>query len=274
MIVRNIQGTAVPALGFGTWQLSGEACSTAVRDALEIGYRHLDTARIYENEDAVGRALHEYPLDRSEIFLTSKIWHDELGRDAFIAATEESLVTLGTDYLDLLLIHWPNPEVPLEETFEAMAICLERGLIRHGGVSNFPPVLLEKALTFFPVFCNQVEHHIYLGQERLHEICVEHDLLLTAFSPLARGDLTTDPVLAEIGQAHGKSASQVALRWLLQQPQVAVIPRSSNPERRRQNYDIFDFTLTEEDRNRINALPKDRRGANPSFAPDWDMKTA
>lgn len=271
-MIRNIQGTAVPALGFGTWQLRGDVCYNAVRDALDIGYRHIDTARIYENEEEVGRALQNHGLDRADVFLTSKIWYDDLKRNDFIAATEQSLATLNTDYLDLLLIHWPNADVPLEETLDAMATCLERRLIRHGGVSNFPPALLGKALTLFPVFCNQVEHHIYLGQERIRKICEENDLLLTAFSPLARGDLTTDPVLHEIGQAHGKSASQVALRWLLHHPQIAVLPRSSNPKRRRENFGVDDFELSPEEIERIDRLPKNRRGANPPFAPDWELE--
>jgi len=260
----------VPALGFGTWQLTGDTCYDAVLDALHIGYTHVDTARMYNNEEEVGRAIKDHGIPRGDLFLTSKIWLDDLSRDKFIAQTENSLKALGTDYLDLLLIHWPNPDVPVEETFDAMAEVKERGLIKHGGLSNFPSAMMEKALGLFPVFCNQVEYHFNLGQDKLLGLCEQNDIMLTAYCPLGPGNLDENETLVAIGQAHGKSPYQVALRWLLQQPQVTTPPRSSQAERRRQNFDVFDFELSEEEMQRIRALPKDGRKANPPFAPEWD----
>ncbi|MEM1060018.1 MAG: aldo/keto reductase [Verrucomicrobiota bacterium] len=271
MIFQQIHGVEVPALGFGTWQLSGTTCRDAVADALEIGYRHLDTARMYQNEEEVGRAIRESGLDRGDLFVTSKVWQDFLHRDDFITETEKSLSALGIDYLDLVLIHWPNLEVDVEETLDAMASLQERGLLRHGGVSNFPPALLERALRHYPVFCNQVEYYVLLGQEKLRAICETHDVMLTAYCPLGQGEIIDHEVLVAIGAAHGKSAAQVALRWLLQQPKVTTVPRSSSPQRRRENFDLFDFELSQAEMRQIDDLPKDRRRSNPPFAPDWEM---
>jgi len=265
-----VRGVAVPKLGLGTWQITGDACVEAVRDALAIGYRHLDTARAYDNEAEVGRGIAESGLDRSEIFLTTKIWMDDFAPDRLRPAAEDSLAKLATDRVDLLLLHWPSPDVALEETLGALVELRDEGLIGELGVSNFPAGQLRRALELAPVFTDQVELHPFLRQPALHEIAAEHELMLTAYAPLAHGKVLDDPTLREIGAAHGKSPGQVALRWLIDQPLVCAIPKASGHERRAENFDVFDFALADEDRERIDALPKDRRDFSPRFAPDWE----
>jgi 2,5-diketo-D-gluconate reductase B len=266
-----VQGVEVPSIGFGTWQVTGRDAEEGVADALATGYRHIDSARIYGNEVEVGRGIAASGVDRDRIFLTTKLWTNEFTRDAAIAATEDSLRNLGTDYVDLLLMHWPNPEVPIGETIGALNEVRERGLVRNFGVSNFPSRLVAEALEHGPVLANQVEYHPYLVQPPIIEQAREHDLLLEAYSPFAHGDLLDDPVLAEIGEQHGKSVGQVALRWLLDQPQVIALPKASSHDRRAQNLDVFDFSLSDADRARIEALAARRhRTGDPSFGPDWD----
>lgn len=265
-----IQGTEVPKLGWGTWQITGRDASEGVQDALALGYRHVDTARMYDNEEAIGAGLKASDVDRGEIFLTTKVWLDDFVRDRLIAAAEDSLRRLQTDYVDLLLLHWPNPDVPIAESMSALRELQDRGLIRHLGVSNFTTALLDEAMRHGPVFANQVEFHPYLGQPLLLRQAREHDLLLEAYSPFAQGRLLDDPVLAEIGETHGKTAAQVALRWLLDQPQICALPKASSHERRAQNLAVFDFALSDEERGRIAGLERGERTANPSIAPDWD----
>ena len=265
-----VQGTRVPRLGFGTWQIEGSDATEAVRDALEIGYRQIDTARAYGNEAEVGAGIADSGVAREEIFLTTKIFPGDFEPDALKAAAEDSLRSLRTDYLDLLLLHWPDDSVPLERTLAALVELREAGRIRNLGVSNFPAGLLAQALEHAPVFCDQVEYHPFLGQGRLLELARERDLLITAYSPLAHGRVPDDETLAEIGSAHGKTAGQVALRWLLDQPAVSPIPKASSHERRVENFEVFDFELSGEERERIDALPKDDRQIDPDFGPDWD----
>ena len=265
-----VRGVAVPKLGFGTWQITGEDCVEAVRDALAIGYRHIDTARAYENEAEVGRGIAGSGVDRADIFLTTKIWTADFEPGRLRAAAEDSLSKLGTDYVDLLLLHWPNPDVAVEDTLGALVELRDAGRIRELGVSNFPAGQLRRALDVAPVFTNQIEFHPFLRQPAQFEISAEHDMMITAYAPLAHGKVPDDPTLREIGEAHGKSPGQVALRWLIDQPRVAAIPKASSHERRAENFDVFDFALSDEERDRIDALPKDQRDFSPSFAPDWD----
>lgn len=270
-----VQGARVPKLGFGTWQITGPACREAVRDALELGYRHLDTARVYENEAEVGAALRESGVGREEVFLTTKVWMDDAAPRPLQASAEASLRDLGTDYVDLLLLHWPNPGVPIEQTLAAMAALGEQGRIRHAGVSNFPPGHLRRAIEAagqvgLRLFCDQVEHHPLLGQDELLRLAAEHELMITAYAPFGHGAVLEEPVLAAIGEAHGKSVAQVALRWLLDQPLVSAVPKAASHENRAANLDVFDFELSEEERARIGALPKDQREFDPGWAPDWD----
>jgi len=241
-----------------------------VRDALAIGYRHIDTARAYDNEREVGRGLQAGGIPRAELFLTTKIWREEYAPDVLRRGAEESLENLQVSCVDLLLLHWPNPDFPLEHTLGALADLRDDGLIRHFGVSNFPAGLLDEALKLAPVFADQVEFHPFLGQDALLELAVESDFMVTGYSPLARGKVPEDPALNEIAEAHGKTAGQVALRWLLDQPQVCAIPKASSHERRLENFDVFDLRLSDEERARIDALPKDQREIDPGFAPDWD----
>jgi 2,5-diketo-D-gluconate reductase B len=265
-----VRGTRVPRLGFGTWQITGPAAEEAVRDALEIGYRQIDTARMYGNEAEVGAGLRGSGVDRGDIFLTTKIWMDDFEPEKLKAAAEDSLRSLQTDYLDLLLLHWPSPQVPLAATLGAMNELREAGKIRQLGVSNFPAGMLAEALEHAPVFSDQVEYHPFLDQSRLLDLARERDVLVTAYSPLAHGRIFNGPDLAAIGEAHGKTAGQVALRWLLDQPLVSPIPKASSHERRVENFDVFDFELSDEERRRIDDLHKDVRTANPAWAPDWD----
>ena len=265
-----VQGTRVPRLGFGTWQIEGSDATEAVKDALEIGYRQIDTARAYGNEAEVGAGIAESGVDRAEIFLTTKIFPGDFEPDALKAAAEDSLRSLRTDYLDLLLLHWPDDSVPLERTLGAMVELREAGTIRNLGVSNFPATMLDEALKHAPVLCDQVEYHPFLGQDRLLELAREREVLVTAYSPLAHGRVPGDETLTEIGEAHGKTAGQVSLRWLLDQPSVSPIPKASSHERRVENFEVFDFELSDDERARIDALPKDDRQIDPDFGPDWD----
>ena len=265
-----IRGTSVPKLGFGTWKLNGSECSTAVRDALDIGYRHIDTARAYGNEREVGAALAASRIDRDAVFLTTKIWMDDFEPARLRAATEDSLRNLETDYVDLLLLHWPNPEVELERSLETLVELRDEGLIAELGVSNFPPGQLRRALAAAPVFCDQVEFHPFLGQDELSEIAVSEDVMLTAYAPLARGEVMSDPVLGRIAAEVGASPSQVALKWLLEKPQVAAIPKAASRANRLANFAVFDVELTDAHRAAIDSLPKDHRRFNPGWAPNWD----
>src|SRR4051812_35806330 len=265
-----VQGTPVPRLGFGTWLITGPDATEAVRDALAIGYRHIDTARAYENEREVGRGIADSGVPRDEIFLTTKVPHDEATADGVERAAEESLERLGVDRLDLLLLHWPSPDIPLEETLKALTAVRDDGRTAHIGLSNFPAGMLKQALELAPVFCNQVEYHPFLDQSALLELARANDVLITAYSPLAHGKVPDDETLNRIGQAHDKTAGQVALRWLLDQDHVSPIPKASSHERRVENFEVFDFELSAEERAEIDGLPKDVRTADPPWAPDWD----
>jgi 2,5-diketo-D-gluconate reductase B len=268
--VLTVQGTEIPRLGYGTWQVTGKDATDGVRDALEIGYRQIDTARAYGNETEVGAGLAASGVDRGEFFLTTKIWLDDYEPARLTAAAEDSLRQLRTDYLDLLLLHWPSADVPTERSLEAMRELQEQGKIRHAGVSNFPAKMLARALDVTPLLADQVEYHPFLAQDALLALAAERDLTLTAYSPLAHGKVVGHPELTAIGEQYGKSAGQVALRWLLDQPYVTTLPKASSHERRVENFQVFDFHLSDADRERIAALPKDVRTANPSWAPDWN----
>jgi len=262
--------TKIPSLGFGTYQITGQACEKAVTDAIGLGYWHIDTAQMYDNEEAVGRGIKAADIDREDLFLTTKIWYTELQKDRVLKTTAESLRKLQTDYADLLLIHWPSKDVPLEETLEAMMELQEHGKARHIGVSNFTVPLLEKAVKIAPIVCNQVEHHPYLDQSPVLDFVRGHGMFLTSYCPIAKGKVIEDETLREIGEKYNKSPVQVAIRWLVQLEKVVAIPKASSPEHRQQNFDIFDFSLNEEEMGRISGLQGNHRIINPSWAPDWD----
>jgi 2,5-diketo-D-gluconate reductase B len=253
MLEIEVQGQRVPALGFGTWQLSGAEAREATRDALEIGYRQIDTAQAYRNEDEVGKAIAESGVPREDIFLTTKIVRDSLKGDRVGPSVDESLRKLGTDYVDLLLIHWPTDEVPLGETLAAMRKAQDAGKVRHLGVSNFRAALLREAMEHATILADQVPYQPGRTQNSLRDLAVERDVMITAYSPL-RGNGMKDPALAKVAAKHGKTVQQVALRWLLQQDKVSPIPRSSKSDHRRQNFDVFDFELDGDDMDAIGAI--------------------
>jgi 2,5-diketo-D-gluconate reductase B len=267
----DIKGARVPALGLGTWQLSGRGCFEAVRQALDLGYRHIDTAQMYGNETEVGWAVRESGL-RDQIFLTTKLAPGNHAAAAVERSTEESLRRLATDHIDLLLIHWPTGEVPLGETLGALAALRNAGKTRHIGVSNFNVTLLDEAVGAHgaDLLCNQVEYHPYLSQRAVLAAVRRHGLILTAYSPLARGRVQRDPVLTAIGRNYDKSPAQVALRWLLDQDAVA-IPKASRRAHLAANLAVFDFALSAGDRAAIDALRDGYRVVDPAgWAPDWD----
>jgi 2,5-diketo-D-gluconate reductase B len=262
--------TKIPKLGFGTWRLDGRECEEGVADALAAGYRHVDTAAVYGNEEDVGRGLRAAAIDRDEVWLTTKVWPDDLEPDRVGASLDESLRRLGTDFVDLLMIHWPNPQVPLAATLEAMATLREQGRTREIGVSNFTAAQYREAVDLAPVIVNQVEYHPFLSQEPLLEVCRDRGVELTAYRPLAKGEVAENPVIREIAETHGATPAQVTLAWLLGQEPVSAVPKASSPERRRENLAALGLELTPDERGRIDALPKDRRYVETAWSPDWD----
>lgn len=267
---KKIRGHEFPTLGFGTFELKDNECRQAVSKALQIGYRHIDTARMYENESAIGHGIKDAGMDREDFFITSKVWWEDLSPHTIRSEVEASLRELQVDYLDLVLIHWPNPEYPLEESIETLKILQKECKTRFYGVSNFTPALYHEAMGYGEIFCNQVEYHPMLDQSTLLEVARDHDSAIIAYAPLAQGEVIGYPELEEIGKRHGKSSEQVALRWLIEQENVLAIPRSSNPKHIESNFDIFDFELDAYDLDKIADLPKDQRQIDPDFAPDWD----
>ena len=271
--VLSAHGCSMPQIGFGTSQLGD--CGDLVATALNLGYRHIDTAWKYGSEKGVGAGIRASGVPRGEIFLVTKVSHEYLKADAFARSVDESLKNLQVDYVDMLHVHWPSMEkVPLAETMGALAKAKRQGLARHIGVANFNIALLEDALAVCPepLATLQAEYHPYLDQAKVLDFCRRHGLIFTAYCPLARGRLFKDPVLTAIAGARGKTIAQIVLRWIVQQGNIAPIPRSSNPERIAQNLDVFDFTLTADEMQRIHALARpDGRIANPAGrAPAWD----
>jgi 2,5-diketo-D-gluconate reductase B len=258
-------GMMMPAFGFGTFRMDGPECEQAVRHALKVGYRHIDTADYYFNHDVVGKAIGEY--DRSDIFLTTKVWYDQLQHDQVLSAVDRFLEELNTPYIDLLLIHWPNSSVPMEETFAAMTKLHADGKLRAVGVSNFTMDHLEQAIgaSDLPIVNNQVEFNVYLYQKDLLEFCKRHEILLTAYRPLVNGEVSDDPTLREIAGMYDKTASQVALNWLLRHD-VCAIPKSKTPAHIDENWGALGWELADEDVARIDALNRNDRRVAPDFA--------
>ncbi|MCB9288903.1 MAG: aldo/keto reductase [Lewinellaceae bacterium] len=267
-----IQNTAIPALGLGTYQARGQTAVNIVRQALELGYRHIDTAQFYANEEEVGRGIREAAVGREEVFLVTKVWPSNLDKKRFMPSVEESLRKLQSSYVDLLLIHWPHTSLPLESYLGELAKAQEQGKARFIGVSNFNISQLKRALGMgLPIITNQVEFHPLLDQSRLYHWMLDHDIALTAYSPLAQGRAADNPVLRAIGEQYGKSAAQATLRWMLQLGQVMAIPKTANPERLKENLDVFDFELSEEDMARIDELGhRGGRQVSAFHGADWD----
>src|ERR1700722_10622617 len=266
-------GAEIPAIGFGT---SGMGYVTAehVAAALKAGYRHIDTARKYGTEPAVGEGMRASSIPRREIFVCTKVSHENLHAGDFARSVDESLKALDVDYVDLLLVHWPEKNTPLVETMRALAKARRQGLTRHIGVANFNIAMLDNAIALCPepLVTLQAECHPFLDQSTEIMACRERGLVLTAYCPLGRGRIAGDPALTDIGRRSGKTCAQVALRWLMQQQMIAAIPRSSNATRIAENIDVFDFKLDDEEMRRIGALKRrDGRTANPvGRAPVWD----
>ncbi len=272
MNVVEANGAKIPAIGLGTWELHGRTCARIVEQALRLGYRHIDTAQIYENEREVGEGVRASGVKRDEIFLTTKVWTTHFAPNDLERSTKESLARLRLTEVDLLLLHWPNPQVPLVETLGALARMKQQGLAKHIGVSNFTVALIEEAVAVCPepLACDQVEYHPYLEQTVVREACARHGMALVAYSPVARGRIKNDRALLRIGDRYRKTAAQVCLRWLVQQ-NVAAIPRTSKLERLSENIEIFDFELSEEDMQEISGMGSAAgRLTDYSFAPKWD----
>jgi 2,5-diketo-D-gluconate reductase B len=267
-------GATMPVIGLGTSGM-GDIRAESIATALKLGYRHIDTAWKYGTERQVGEGMRASGVPRGDIFLCTKVSHEYLHADDFARSVDESLQTLGVDYVDLLLVHWPNLKIPLAETMGALAKAKRQGLTRHVGVANFNIGLLDQAIALCPepLVTLQAEYHPYLDQTTLLNACRARGLIYTAYCPLGRGRLFKDPVLGEIARMKDKTIAQIALRWLVQKGIVAPIPRSSNPARLAENIAVFDFSLSDEEMNRIDALKRPNgRIANPvGRVPPWDM---
>ncbi|ANB58917.1 aldo/keto reductase family protein [Anoxybacillus sp. B7M1] len=263
-------GVKMPWLGLGVYKVSnGDEVVKAVRTALEIGYRHIDTASFYENEEGVGQAIKESGIPREQLFITTKVWNTEQGYEETLQAFKRSANKLGLEYVDLYLVHWPVKET-YKETYRALEKLYKEGFVRAIGVSNFHIHHLENLMTDCEIkpMVNQVEYHPRLTQQELHAFCRKHQIQLEAWSPLMRGVLLEEPILVDIANKYGKSPAQVILRWDLQN-QVVTIPKSVTPQRIKENAEIFDFELTAEEMERIHSLNQNKRiGKNPN---DFDL---
>ncbi|MCH2548238.1 MAG: aldo/keto reductase [Alphaproteobacteria bacterium] len=277
MLYIESHGVTIPKLGLGTWQLQNEKCINAVKTALKLGYRHIDTAQIYENEECVGQAIAQSSVPRDEIFLTTKIWRDNVSAERLEKSLDASLRKLQTDYVDLLLIHWPVDEVPLDVTMETLQKMQTKAKCRLIGVSNFNTTQLHQCVDKLkmPLATNQVEYHPHLSQKPVLEFLREHNMFLTAYSPMGRSKLAGDATLQAVAVNHGKSVNQVILRWHMQQPEVVAIPKSGTEAHIKENFDIFDFSLSEEEMVAISERTDlHERLIDPDFAPIWDEPQA
>jgi 2,5-diketo-D-gluconate reductase B len=267
-------GAKIPLIGLGTWDLRGRACARTVEQALRLGYRHVDTAEMYDNEREVGEGLHASGVKRNDIFVTTKIWPSHFAPRELERAARDCLVRLRLSEVDLLLLHWPNPQIPLAETLGALCKVKRDGLARNIGISNFTVALIEDAVRFAtePLVCDQVECHPFLDQSKVIAACRQHGMAVVAYSPIARGNAKNDKLLARIGAAHKKTAAQICLRYLVQQ-EIVVIPRTSKLERLSENAALFDFTLSKREMTEIAALAhRDGRIVDWSYSGSakWD----
>lgn len=270
-----IKGVEVPTVGIGTFEVDADEARDEVQDALEAGYRHVDTATAYSNEEHVGEGIRRSGVDRSELWITTKVWIDDFEPDALRRSAESSLKKLGLDQLDLLLLHWPSADEDLDH--RALAALQElrgEGKLREFGVSNFPPNRFARALRVAPeIFANQVEYHPHLAQDDLLAVAAEHDVLIEAYAPLGSGKGVLDePLLQELADAKSATVGQIALAWLARQERVVVLPRSTKPERRRENLAALEVDLTDDESDRLHELARTRaeRHFSPDFAPDWN----
>lgn len=268
-----VHGAKIPAIGLGTWELQGPGARKAVSGAIGLGYRHIDTAEMYGNEEEVGQGIKDSGINRSDIFLTTKVWADNIGEGDLQQHARASLQRLKVDYVDLLLIHWPNARIPLNESINALMDVQSTGMALHIGVSNFPVALMKQAVEDCgaKLICNQVEYHPYLNQNAVLNYARTHNMAVTAYCPLARGGVADDDVILDIAAKYKKSPGQITLRWLTQQQNVAAIPKAASEKHQRENLEIFDFRLSADEMKSIHALARpDGRIVVPSAAPAWD----
>jgi diketogulonate reductase-like aldo/keto reductase len=272
MHILEAHGARIPQIGLGTMTLKGDVCVQAVKTALQVGYRHLDTAWFYGNEKEVGEGLRQSGLKRDDVFLCTKVRETHLEPDKFRQSLEESLSNLQLPYVDLLLIHWNNKDVPFKTSVGALCKAKKDGFAKHVGVANFTTTMLDDAwaVTSEPLVCNQIEMHPFINQDKVVAASKKHGMAVVAYCPIARGKVPGADVLERIGKAHGKSAAQVSLRYLVQRG-VAAIPRTANPEHLKANLDVFDFELSRSEMDELMALNKNHmRVVNPPHAPQWD----
>jgi 2,5-diketo-D-gluconate reductase B len=272
--IENLQagGISLPKLGLGTFRMQGDVCRAAVESALGLGYRHLDTAEMYGNEEAIGAALAASRIARNDLHITTKVWNENLAPDAIRRAFDASLKKLRLDQIDLYLVHWPAGNMNLPAMFETLMKLKQEGRTRAIGVANFNIALLKTVVEEIkaPIACNQVEYHVMLDQTPLRRYLTAKSIPLVAYCPLAQGRVASDEALAAVGRKHNASAAQVALKWLLDQDGVAAIPKASRAESQQANLDALKVTLDDEDRKAIASLPKNKRCVSPGFAPAWD----
>lgn len=274
MIMVQAGGASIPALGLGTWDARGDECARAVEHALRVGYTHIDTAAMYDNETAVGEGLRASGVARDDFWLTTKVWYTDIGDGDLQRSAEASLKRLGVDQTDLFLIHWPNAEIPLEQSIRALNQVKNDGLARHIGISNFTVEQVDRAvaLSDAPLVANQCEYHPFLDQSELIATCRRNDIAFTSYCPIARGgELFATAAVSDAAAAYGKTPAQIVLRWHVQQDGVIAIPKSSNPARIEENLNIFDFALSATEMTAISDLARTGgRLVNPGWSPAWD----
>lgn len=266
-------GAEIPAIGLGTWPMKGQECADAVAHALSVGYRHIDTAAMYGNEEAVSAGLRRSGVKRDDVFITTKVWWTDLAEGAFQESTRASLRRLGLSQVDLLLVHWPNPEIPLAETIKALCAMKKHGLARHVGVANFPSALLKEAveLSSEPLVANQCEYHPRLDQTKVLAAIRDIGSAFISYSPLGKGAELQAEAVQAIARRHDRTPAQILLRWHIQQPRVCAIPKSATPARIEENLQALDFELPEEDMTMLSSLARpDGRVIAPEFSPRWD----
>lgn len=272
MEILQIKGIGLPRIGLGTFRMQGDVCRAAVESALGLGYRHIDTAEMYANEDAVGAAIASSGVARKDLHVTTKVWHENLAPDSIRRAFETSLKKLRLDHIDLYLVHWPSKNMNLPAIFETLGKLKAEGRTRAIGVANFNLALLKTVVEEIkaPIACNQIEYHVMLDQTPVRSYLAKKSIPLVAYAPLAQGRAASNETLVSIGRKHNASAAQVALKWLLDQDGVAAIPKASHAESQQANLDALNVKLDDDDGNAIAALPKNKRFVNPGFAPAWD----
>ena len=274
--IRTAGQANIPVLGLGTWQSTGQDCIDVVSQGLKMGYEHIDTAQAYDNEKEVGKGIKQSGVARDKFFLTTKIFPDDMKfePEKLIAAAKRSLENLDTDYVDLLLLHWPDDRVPLSETMPALCELQKQGLTRNIGVSNFniANIIEAKRYANVPIVVNQVEFHPFIKQKTLQTFLNNHHVLLEAYSPLARGDVFDNKIIKDIADKHGITPAQVSLAWILSDKHRIAIPKTSNPEHLQGNLDAVKVTLSEDELEKIGSLARSdgRKIKHPDYSPEWD----